>query len=95
MALLDQHIQTLQQKMHLLVKKHQQLEKENLKLKEELNFLKKNSYDKKQEFEVMEMQNAILKASQQQLDDKEKKELEKKLTRFIKEIDRCIAMLTQ
>ncbi len=95
MVLLDQHIQTLQQKMHLLVKKHQQLEKENLKLKEELNFLKKNSYDNKQEFEIMEMQNAILKASQQQLDDKEKKELEKKLTHFIKEIDRCIAMLTQ
>lgn len=95
MALLDQHIQTLQQKMQLLVKKHQQLEKENQKLKDELDSLKSSSYDKKQEFEVLEMQNAILKASQQQLDDKDKKELEKKLTHFIKEIDRCIAMLTQ
>ena len=95
MALLDQHIQTLQQKMQLLVKKHQQLEKENQKLKLELNSLKENSYDQKQEFEVMEMQNAILKASQQQLDDKEKKELEKKLIHFIKEIDRCITILTQ
>jgi hypothetical protein len=41
------------------------------------------------------MQNAILKASQQQLDDKEKKELEKKLNLFVKEIDRCIALLTE
>lgn len=95
MALLDQHIQTLQQKMQLLAKKHQHLEKENQKLKEELDSLKRTGFDKKQEFEILEMQNAILKASQQQLDDKEKKELEKKLTHFIKEIDRCIALLTQ
>jgi len=94
-ALLDQHIQTLQQKMQLLAKKHQHLEKENQKLKEELDSLKRTGFDQKQEFEVMEMQNAILKASQQQLDEKEKRELEKKLTHFIKEIDRCIALLTQ
>lgn len=81
--------------MQLLVKKHQQLEKENKKLKDELNGLKDKQFDKKQEVEVLEMQNAILKASQQQLDDKEKKELEKKLNLFIKEIDRCIALLTE
>jgi hypothetical protein len=60
-----------------------------------LNGLKDKQFDKKQEVEVLEMQNAILKASQQQLDDKEKKELEKKLNLFIKEIDRCIALLTE
>ena len=81
--------------MQLLVKKHQQLEKENKKLKDELMTLKEQQYGKKQEIEVLEMQNAILKASQQQLDDKEKKELEKKLHLFIKEIDRCIALLSE
>ena len=81
--------------MQVLIKKHQQLEKENKKLKDELNGLKDKQFDKKQELEVLEMQNAILKASQQQLDDKEKKELEKKLNLFIKEIDRCIALLTE
>lgn len=77
------------------MKKHQQLEKENKKLKDELINLKEQQYGKKQEIEVLEMQNAILKASQQQLDDKEKKELEKKLHLFIKEIDRCIALLSE
>ena len=81
--------------MQLLVKKHQQLEKENKKLKDELMILKEQQYGRKQEIEVLEMQNAILKASQQQLDDKEKKELEKKLHLFIKEIDRCIALLSE
>lgn len=95
MTAIDQHIQSLQQKMQLLVKKHQQLEKENKKLKDELNGLKDKQFDKKQEVEVLEMQNAILKASQQHLDDREKKELEKKLNLFIKEIDRCIALLTE
>lgn len=79
----------------MLIKKHQQLEKENKKLKDELSNLKEIQFDRKQETEVLEMQNAILKASQQQLDDKEKKELEKKLNLFIKEIDRCIALLTE
>ncbi len=95
MTLLDDHIQTLQQKIQLLAKKHLQLEKENHKLKEEISRLKESRSDQKQEFEILEMRNAILKASQQQLDEKEKRELEKKLTFFIKEIDRCIAMLTQ
>ncbi len=95
MTKLDQHIQSLQQKMQLLVKKHQQLEKENAKLREELMRLKETQSEKKQEVEVLEMQNAMLKASQQHLDDKEKKELEKKLSLYIKEIDRCIAMLTE
>ena len=81
--------------MQVLIKRHQQLEKENKKLKDELNGLKDKQFDKKQEVEVLEMQNAILKASQQQLDDNEKKELEKKLSLFIKEIDRCIALLTE
>lgn len=81
--------------MQVLIKKHQQLEKENKKLKDDLSTLKEKQFDRKQETEVLEMQNAILKASQQQLDDKEKKELEKKLNLFIKEIDRCIALLTE
>ncbi len=81
--------------MQLLVKKYQQTEKENKKLREELLQLKEKHGDRKQEMEVLEMQNAILKASQQQLDDKEKKELEKRLNGFIKEIDRCIALLTE
>lgn len=95
MTTIDQHIQSLQHKMQQLVKKHQQLEKENNKLKEELLVIKKQVDEKKQGFEIKEMQNAMLKASQQQLDDKEKRELEKKLNHFIKEIDRCIEMLTQ
>ena len=95
MTTLDQHIQSLQQKMQLLVKKYQQLEKENTKLKEELIRLKETQSEKKQEVEVLEMQNAMLKASQQHLDVKEKKELEKKLSNYIKEIDRCIALLTE
>ena len=57
--------------------------------------MKETQFEKKQEVEVLEMQNAMLKASQQHLDDKEKKELEKKLSLYIKEIDRCIAMLTE
>ena len=95
MSLLEQHIKSLQQKLQLLVKKHVQLQKENGQLTQELHQLKQKHNDSKQELDVVEMQNAMLKASQQQLGDKEKKELEKNLHHFIKEIDRCISALSK
>ncbi len=95
MSLLEQHIKNLQQKLQLLVKKHVQLQKENQQLKQELNELKEKHSDSKQELDIIEMQNAMLKASQQQLSDKEKKELEKNLHHFITEIDRCISVLSR
>ena len=95
MSLLEQHIKSVQQKLHLLAKKYMQLQKENLQLKQELLQLKQKHTDSKQELDVVEMQNAMLKASQQQLGDKEKKELEKNLQHFITEIDRSISMLSR
>lgn len=95
MSLLEQHIKSLQQKLQLLVKKHVQLQKENNQLKQELTQLKQKHTNSKQELDVVEMQNAMLKASQQQLSDKEKKELEKNLQHFITDIDRCISALSR
>jgi ribosome-binding ATPase YchF (GTP1/OBG family) len=91
----DQNIKTLQQKVQLLIKSYQQLKKENNHLKKELNQLKEKQAAVKQEFEIVELQNAMLKAGQHQLEEKEKKELERKFLQFIHEIDRCIAVLSR
>ncbi len=88
-------IQNLLKKFQLLVKKHQSIEKENLRLTKEVNELKEKLLTSKKDTEIVEMQNAILKAGSQQLDDKEKKEMEKKLNFYIAEIDRCIALISR
>ena len=71
------------------------LAKELEKKDEELKKLKSKLETKQKETEVMDMQHAMLKASQQMLSDQEKKDLEKKLQSFIEEIDLCIAMLSR
>jgi hypothetical protein len=91
----EHHIKNLQQKMLLLAKHQRQLLKENQQLKEDVEVYKEQTRAIKQEMNIMEMQNAMLKASQQHLTDKEKKDMEKKLQHFIAEIDRCISMLSR
>ena len=43
----------------------------------------------------LEQKVMVLKAGTGQLDDTEKKELDKKLHTYLKEIDRCITMLSE
>jgi predicted nuclease with TOPRIM domain len=95
MSQLEAHIASLQQKVQLLIKKSQLLEKENKQLQTTLSQTKEKQQELKQELDITLMQNAIMKAAQQQLSGTEKKEMEKKLQGFMKEIDRCIAMLSR
>ncbi len=95
MTELELRIKSLQQNIQLLVKRSRQLQKENQQLQSELAQLQGQQNQLKQELELSAMQNAILKASQQQLSETEKKEMEKKLQGFIREIDHCIALLSR
>jgi predicted nuclease with TOPRIM domain len=95
MPVQEKQIQGLLQKFQLLVKKHQSLEKENIRLVKEVTELKERLSAVKKESEIFEMQNAMLKAGSDQLDEKEKKDMEKKLNFYIAEIDRCISVLSR
>jgi len=67
--------------------------KENERLKAELE--KKNEAEAtlKEQSRLLEQQLNLLKASSGQLDEKAKKDLQKQLNHYIKEIDRCISLL--
>lgn len=92
---LELRIKSLQQHIQLLVKRSRQLEKENQQLQLEAARLREQQEKLKQDLEITGMQNAMLKAAQQHLSEPEKKEMEKKLQGFIKEIDHCIALLSR
>ncbi|ATL45979.1 hypothetical protein COR50_01700 [Chitinophaga caeni] len=96
---IDQYIQNIENKLHLVLKKLQQVQAENALLKEQVG-------SQEQEIQlqykaIAEMENrlktvAIAHAAHSQSDDNEafKKEIRGKINEYIREIDRCIALLS-
>ncbi len=93
MSVLSNQLLQLQQKQQLLLKQFAQLKRENLQLKKALS--KRDIQLKNTEESMKDLQHNldIVKLSKGVLDDKDKKELGKRLTDYIKEIDRCLLIL--
>jgi regulator of replication initiation timing len=90
-----EQIDRIRTKVQALVKKQQVLEKENEKLKSELDRKQGLELELKEKVGQLEEQLNLAKVSGGQLDEVSKKAFEKQLNQYIKEIDRCIAMLSQ
>jgi len=94
MSTLDEHIKRLNEKLQLLLKKYQVLEKENEKLKHDLHQKVVNEKDMQEKAGLLQQQIEIAKLSAVRPDPETKQELEKRINTYIKEIDQCIAMLS-
>jgi regulator of replication initiation timing len=90
-----EHIDRIRQKLQVLLKEHLALQKENEKLKSEISRKQGIEQELKEKTKLLEQQVNILKASSGQMDEASKKAFEKQLNHYIREIDRCIAMLSQ
>jgi ABC-type iron transport system FetAB ATPase subunit len=90
-----EQIERIRLKIQALLKKQQSLEKENEKLKAEIDRRSGIELELKGKVSQMEEQVNLLKASSGQMDETSKKAFEKQLNHYIREIDRCIAMLSQ
>lgn len=91
----EQHLKRIQDKVQLLLKHHTALQKENEWLKEEVEKFKKESSLLKENTAALQQQVEILKYSNGEMDDEDKKRFEKRINNYIREIDRCIAMLSK
>jgi predicted nuclease with TOPRIM domain len=67
--------------------------KENTKLREEVHQLQQNLEERSTRLEQLQQQVEILKATKAAMSEGEKGALEKRLGQYIREIDRCIALL--
>lgn len=92
---LEQHIQRINEKLQLLLKQYRTLQKENEKLKKELADTKALHIEKNRQLEELEQRVAILKTATNNMKEEDKRDLEKRLNVYIKEIDRCISMLSE
>jgi chromosome segregation ATPase len=91
----DQQFNIVNDKLHLLLKQYNRLQKENERLKEELEQAYQNELATSKRIEELEQQVAILKVATGEMNEADKREFEKKINQYIREIDRCIAFLSQ
>jgi hypothetical protein len=82
-------------KLQELVRKYDILKKENDRLKGELLPAKEREVALLDQIGILEQKVMVLKAGMNKLDDADRKELDKRLHTYLKEIDKCISMLSE
>ena len=92
---IELRVRRIQEKLQLLLRQRDLLQKENGKLKEELRQLQREQGDQLLRLDQLQQQVDILKVTKTAMSEEEKKALEKKLGQYIREIDRCITLLGQ
>ena len=95
MSDLEKQLKLVHEKIGVLVKQYQALQKENGKLKQELAEIKLSNDNHTLELDRLHQRAQILQTSQPGMNEEEKKAFEKRLTNYVKEIDRCIALLNE
>ncbi|MEP6726176.1 MAG: hypothetical protein ABJC98_10190 [Bacteroidota bacterium] len=92
---LEQHIQRINEKLQQLLKGYRFVQKENEKLKKELADIRGLHTERSKQIEDLEQKVAVLKTATSNMTEGDKKDLEKRLNHYIKEIDRCISILSE
>ena len=93
MSLLSEHIDRVNEKLQLLVRQYQALQKENERLKQELEQRGIREQEMSEKITRLQQQMEIASVYSGQAEEDTKKELEKRINAYIKEIDQCIALL--
>lgn len=92
---LDQQFNGINEKLQQLLKQHNRLKKENERLREELEAQKQKEEGLQQTVQELHQQMTILKVASGDMSDKDKRDFERKINQYVKEIDKCIAFLSQ
>ena len=90
-----EQIERIQTKIQQLLKEQHSLQQLNHDLKRKLHELKKENQEQLETIDELQQQLAVLKAAKSELSEDEKKAFEKRLGQYIKEIDRCITILSE
>ena len=94
MADVKTHINLLNAKLQLLLKQYAGLITENATQKIKIKKLEETAWQQKSAFEKLQHEQLILKASLDVMDEAEKKKLEQKINGYVRNIDKCISLLS-
>jgi len=92
---LEQHIQRINEKLQQLLKQYRSVQKENEKLKKELTIVKDLQTERARQIDELEQKVSILKTATNNMNEEDRKDLEKRINHYVKEIDRCIGILSE
>ena len=95
MSELQQHIGNIKDKLQVLQKQMLMHKKENDRLLASLQQMQGREEKVQTELEKAQQQNLILKASLNNLEPADKKELLKKINSYLKSIDSCISLMSK
>ena len=86
-------LKRINDKLQHLLKQHAIILKENNRLKEELHQVMQKTSTQQKNVDELKQQVGVLKLNAGEMSGEDKKEFEKKINVYLKEIDRCIALL--
>lgn len=92
---IDLQFNSINEKLQEVLKRYSRIQKENDRLKEELLQWKNNDTAMQQKIDELQQQLSILKLASGELSPKDRKDFERKVSQYVKEIDRCISFLSQ
>ncbi len=95
MTELEKQLKRIQDKLQQVLKQQASLQHENQRLKKEFEKNTKHSLVYRQNIDDLKQQVDVLKITSGNWDETDKKEFEKRINIYIKEIDRCIALLSE
>jgi cell shape-determining protein MreC len=95
MSDLQQNIKRITDKLQRVLKLHQQLQKDNERQTKIIKELQETKEKNTLTIAELQQQSDILKASSGQMGAQDKKAFEKHINNYIKEIDKCIGLLSE
>lgn len=95
MGVLDEPIKNIEQKLREVTKRYQALKKENLRLQAEAQKLNDLLAEKEAELALLRHQSDLMKSGIQSWHPGQRKLFVKRIDTYLKEIDKCIALLNE
>lgn len=95
MSELEEQFKRINAKLQQLLKQHLLLQRENEKLKEALKIVQLSKDQDIEQIDKLQQQVSILKTSIGQMTAPDKKAFEKQINQYIKQIDKCIGLLSE
>lgn len=89
----EEQIKNLHQKLQLLLKKYQQLQKENTALKKEVEGQRLALKEKDGLVYTLQQKIDVAKLNAGAMDVTEKKQLEQRINGYLSEIEKCLVLL--
>ncbi len=92
---MEQRLQRINEKIQQVLRRYRLLQKDNERLQLHLRKLEDKNKQLASQVETLQQQVLVLKAGNGQMDAADKKELERRINHYIREVNKCITYLSE